>query len=68
MPSDEHHSLKMAPCLEGYQSHYTVVVKRSVFQAFPIQEVADFNQKKQADELVVFGLPQSLPLFVIYLE
>jgi len=48
----------------GYQSHYTIVSKTTLGQAFPIDDT--YDPKLHADELVVFQDPQALPLFLIY--
>jgi len=55
------------PCQPGYQSHYTIVNKKSTGSAFPI-ETDQIDPTQHADELVVFQEAQTLPLFLIYCQ
>jgi len=59
-------SLKGKPGVPGYQSHYTVVPKKNIDDAFPLTGNRPVEPAKHADELVVFQEAQALPLFIIY--
>jgi len=48
----------------GYQSHYTIVSKSNIQDAYPIKEA--YNPEKHADELVVFQDAQALPVFALF--
>ena len=60
-------SLNGKPGVPGYQSHYTVVPKKNIADAYPLSGNQAVNPEKHADELVVFQDAQALPLFIIYL-
>jgi len=51
-------------CRAGYQSHYTIVSAKNVNSAFPIR--GELENKKTADELVVFEASHALPLFLVH--
>lgn len=53
------------PGRAGYQSHYTVVDKTNLQQAFPV--TGAINTDTTADELVVFEPAQTVPVFYFYL-
>jgi len=55
------------PCTPGYQSHYTIVPKKNIGSAFPIED-AEINPAEHADELAIFQEAQILPLFLFYYD
>ena len=58
-------SLEEQACRPGYQSHFTIVDSTDYTKAYPTKS-APINGASTADELVVFDVSQSLPLFVFY--
>ena len=62
---DQAGSLLGHACRPGYQSHFTIVDSTDYTKAYPTKS-APINGASTADELVVFDVPQSLPLFVFY--
>lgn len=52
------------PCQRGYQSHYTLIDKKDIKMAFPVE--GEYDPKNHADEVVIFDSTQSLPLFLVY--
>jgi hypothetical protein len=59
-------SLNGKPGIPGYQSHYTVVPKKTISDAFPLTDNQTIDPARHADELVVFQDAQALPLFIFY--
>jgi len=62
----KHVSLNGKPGVPGYQSHYAVVPKKNIADAFPLAANQTVDPVRHADELVVFQDAQALPLFIIY--
>jgi len=55
-------------CKSGYQSHYSIVTRRNLNEAYPLSLNVNFDEKEHADELVVFQDLQALPLFIVYCQ
>ena len=55
-------SLKGKPCMQGYNSHYTLSNR---MDAIPIN--GSFNTQRDEDNLVIFNPVQVLPAFILYL-
>jgi len=55
-------------CNPGYQSHYTIVPKADIANAFPIGIDERIDLNIHADELAIFQEAQALPLFLMYYQ